>query len=592
MQTDYFYNEIQFPLPGNPGSRDLYFKTEQGLIDIDFEKKTVCLGENSILDCGTYFNSINVAQLKDYTKITSVEIQLEVSGNLRIEIHRVTKNKNKINDTVSSILDLNEKEKTIVSFRVPVDGNYLIYYKIRSFCEGGCFFGGTLRYNTGVPVIPARLAVVICTFKREDHVYGNIKNICARLSELNLCDGVEIYISDNGNSLEVKRIDYDNVHVYPNKNAGGSGGFTRGFIELVRSGRNHTHVLVMDDDILIDPEVLVKTYNFISCIKDEISNYFVGGSFLDIDKPCVQVEAGGRIREGDPIAQNTNKRLNELSSLLHSPVPDYDYFGWWYCCFPRKFLDNGYTLPIFIKRDDIEFCYRNKSKTILFNGIGVWHEHYLKKFSFENTYYQARNNLILNAIHFPDRQLPEIIDEVRRVVSGYIKSRRYCLAEMYLLGVEDFLKGYRWLMETDVTDLHQTLRGKTIKQIPFDNEIIDRRDGADCRDCKNNATRLTLKNRLTMNGHLFSFSKKVGVVPINIQDEALFMDFNEVFFYNASTGLAYSEKKSFSRFVRLTFWCRNVCRKLAKQYHEVLYSYNVNLTKMVNEAFWKKYLGI
>lgn len=52
------------------------------------------------------------------------------------------------------------------------------------------------------------------------------------------------------------------VHIYyhRNKNVGGSGGFTRGMIESIRQKPKATHVLLMDDDVVVLSESIKRTY--------------------------------------------------------------------------------------------------------------------------------------------------------------------------------------------------------------------------------------------------------------------------------------------------------------------------------------------
>ena len=85
------------------------------------------------------------------------------------------------------------------------------------------------------------------------------------------------------------------VTIYPNMNAGGAGGFTRGMIEILKANENGagvTHVLVMDDDIVLDTDVLLRTYTLLSLRKPEYADVFVGGAMLRLDRPNIQVENG------------------------------------------------------------------------------------------------------------------------------------------------------------------------------------------------------------------------------------------------------------------------------------------------------------
>lgn len=53
-----------------------------------------------------------------------------------------------------------------------------------------------------------------------------------------------------------------------------------------------THVLLMDDDIVIEPEALVKTYTLLTLLKDTYIDTFIGGAMLRLDRQYIQVESG------------------------------------------------------------------------------------------------------------------------------------------------------------------------------------------------------------------------------------------------------------------------------------------------------------
>ena len=72
----------------------------------------------------------------------------------------------------------------------------------------------------------------------------------------------------------------DWVHLVPNRNCGGAGGFTRGMIEALKDP-GFTHVILMDDDIVLNPEVLTKTMLFLSSVKKEWQDAPLGGSLIE-----------------------------------------------------------------------------------------------------------------------------------------------------------------------------------------------------------------------------------------------------------------------------------------------------------------------
>ena len=105
---------------------------------------------------------------------------------------------------------------------------------------------------------------------------------------------MEVFIADNGRTLESGELLTPEIHIYPNRNVGGAGGFTRDLIEIMENNNTFhiTHVLLMDDDIVIEPEALVKTYTLLTLLKDTYIDTFIGGAMLRLDRQYIQVESG------------------------------------------------------------------------------------------------------------------------------------------------------------------------------------------------------------------------------------------------------------------------------------------------------------
>ncbi|MFC7555240.1 glycosyltransferase [Pseudoroseomonas wenyumeiae] len=151
------------------------------------------------------------------------------------------------------------------------------------------------------------------------------------------------------------------IRVFEQPNLGGAGGFTRAAMELVQEGRS-THVLFMDDDIDIDPAVLVPTHAFAA---RTIRPTVVGGAMLDLLRPTTMCEAGSAVSR-----KNILRPLHRGLALASGPGLDalveeapVRFNGWWYCAIPTEaFLRHGMPLPVFIRGDDIEYGARLMAK--------------------------------------------------------------------------------------------------------------------------------------------------------------------------------------------------------------------------------------
>ena len=78
-------------------------------------------------------------------------------------------------------------------------------------------------------------------------------------------------VVDNGSTL--KECETNNLRIIHNPNYGGSGGFTRGLIENLKSKTND-YVLLMDDDIDLEPSALEHTYGLLCGLKEEYRESF------------------------------------------------------------------------------------------------------------------------------------------------------------------------------------------------------------------------------------------------------------------------------------------------------------------------------
>ena len=96
-----------------------------------------------------------------------------------------------------------------------------------------------------------------------------------------------IFLIDNGKTLDANREIQkvagclnDKLDIIPNMNAGGSGGFTRGMIEILnrKEQDGYTHVLLMDDDAVVQPDMMVRLYGLLTTLKEEWSSYWLDPS--------------------------------------------------------------------------------------------------------------------------------------------------------------------------------------------------------------------------------------------------------------------------------------------------------------------------
>lgn len=330
---------------------------------------------------------------------------------------------------------------------------------------------------------PVRIVAVVCTYKRESYVLRNLKQMAAFLAkpenqDLRLC----YWLIDNGRTLtehdeirELAKSYPDVIRIIPNSNTGGAGGFTRGMMEAIREKEalGLTHVLLMDDDAVFDPELFVRAYGFLRGRKERWKNIALGGSLWREDVPYIQQASGEWFRnfavQNDFLLADLRKKetctaLYMCESAHKHPV----YSGWWCSCISLDVATrDNLPIPLFLHHDDIEYGIRNRDQGIVFlNGIGVWHKGFEQTFPGVNVYYDVRNTLITVALTEPKRRRTDILKWIWKRMTALLIEFRYSEMKLAYQAFYDFCRGPEWLYQVHAEKLNQWLR----EQIQFGGE--------------------------------------------------------------------------------------------------------------------------
>lgn len=426
-------------------------------------------GEGIVFD--TFFNAFSLAKWKRYTKNEKFSITIYGTGTFQYELISATCKEG----LVCVPIDKGEivlEEGTPVSIPIP-ETDATICYPNFTAVHDGCCLCSVCYEGDCEDLQDIRLAIDICTFKREPYVKRNIHNL--RDEILNqpqslLYGRTEVFVSDNANTLGDTFDGYSHVHVNPNENVGGVGGFTRGMIEAMEyDEKGFTHVLIMDDDAIILPSAVERTYTLLATLKEEYKEATIGGSLLRENTTHVQFESGATWDRGHIVAHHHHYDFKKLEDVVANEKEEVvEYTGWWYTAVPVSVIKEvGLPLPLFIHRDDIEYGIRaGQNRFILMNGIAVWHEAFENKMPGATEYYDLRNMAIINSIHYKDYSKKELKRFLKKWVLSNIVRYRYGYVYMNLLGVEDFCKGIDWLKKQDGQALHGTIMTMNYKAKP------------------------------------------------------------------------------------------------------------------------------
>lgn len=592
---------IIYPSTDNCTEETLYFR-RQGDVEYSFSDEFITLNADASISFDTYFNGFSAGKWYKYTKIKRVGLSLKIRGKFRVILWYKEKQASQLLQRVVREFRC-DTEGVLREVFCEFDTEYyqgMYTFSMIAMEDEAEFHSG--YYYTEVEeeeVQKVSLSIVICTFKREQYVYRNIKMLSDKFlnnAGSELCENVDIVIADNAQSLDISQLESPKIHVFRNKNVGGAGGFTRGMIESINLAKSKriTHVLLMDDDVIIQPESIFRTYKLLTLIKEEYKDAYVGGAMLRTDRQWFQTEAGGRWNNGALMSHKSGLDLRELDACLYNEFEETcEFNAWWYCTIPMEFVKkDNLPLPIFIRGDDVEYGLRNMKHLILMNGICVWHEPFEFKYSSSMYYYILRNKLINNAVHGKAYSRKQFTVEFRNWFLRELFTMRYKNAWLLLDGVNDFMKGIDFLLKTDGEELNRQVMSRGYKlqyidelSIPFNYPEYER------TLCFCESKRQQRKRILKLNG-IFQKADKTTIVPVQNPHIA--------YFYKVSAALNYdiSCKKGFVTFRdqkevwRLLKAYVTILKEIKKNYEKICVGYKERKTELTNIQFWNKYLEI
>ncbi len=441
------------PFPQPPD--DLYAHAIDGIVTQ--ERERVVIAPHARLSTNTFFGRFPASYWQRWTEITQVQLNAMVGGSGRISI-RASDSAGDVRTVTTVRVEGTEIEGT------GVEGTEQVRLRagIDRFVDGGAMWleaGAdetalsihSVRWSVAAPARVRPIAIVICTYNRADDCLHTLLTMSADDTALSMVD--RIYVVDQGSDpvesrpmfAEVRCALGARLHYLRQPNLGGAGGFTRGLHEVVADRDGPAQILLMDDDIMLEPDTVVRLTAFAHCTTTPT---IVGGQMLYLLHPN-QLHVGAEttdltmLRAGLPVRDALVR--SDLSRQRQEIRVDAEYNAWWACLIPVEIVTAiGYPLPLFFQWDDIEYGLRARRHgypTVTLAGAGVWHaDFHWKDWDDWCRYFSLRNSLIVNALYGE----PGTISTARFLLGQlllYIASMRYGLAATLIMAVEDFLAG-------------------------------------------------------------------------------------------------------------------------------------------------------
>lgn len=555
------------------------------------EKGNYIISENSSIVFDTLFNCLPSYKYKKYTVVDQVIITATVSGKGVLKIHERTPNNCSI--LSECFFDCEASQQITLTAELSDVSGAILYPEITA--TGECVLYNFSYSCNKEPCNYVNIALVICTFRREAYVYRNLSLMNAN------CITNSVFVIDNGKTLEMDKIEYQNAFIIPNKNYGGSGGFTRGLIEAYQSKTNFTHVLLMDDDITIDCDAIRKTEIFLSLLKPEWKNTSISGSMLRLDKQYIQYEAGARWENGKIVNLKQNLDLREVLNVVENEREEkIGYGAWWYMCMPISVVEkHGLPFPFFIKSDDIEYGLRTSENIVTLSGVSVWHEPFDGKYSQQLDYYIKRNELVLNAIHSKhDKMLA--FKKLFQTLARYMLTYNYDCIPYLCQAYDDFFKGPDFFLNADDEKINSELLKKRFilkNDAELKNEFsMQYNDDMYLKSCH---TKSTIANKflqaITLGGYLIPncfFHKGYNVTNIATSSPQCYFRWRRVLQYNPTEKkgkpVEINRKmllKSIGLYLKYMF-------KIIFMYDKISNSYRKRMKEITSLEYWRMHLDI
>ncbi|SEG79553.1 galactofuranosylgalactofuranosylrhamnosyl-N-acetylglucosaminyl-diphospho-decaprenol beta-1,5/1,6-galactofuranosyltransferase [Thermomonospora echinospora] len=416
---------------------------------------TVPIGRR--LSLCTYFNAFPAGYWRRWSVLEEVRLRVRVRGEGTVIVYR-SNAKGHVQRVTSAHVDSTE------------DSEHRFKLSLKPFIDGGWYWFDLVAGQRPVELVEAewltteaedrrqgRTNIGITTFNRPGFcvdqlvALGQNADVLEAVEEILIVDQGTQRVADHPGFAEAAQALGDKLRMIEQPNLGGSGGFARAMEETAR-GERADYVLLLDDDVITEPEGILRAVAFADLARTPT---IVGGHMFSLYDRSVLHAYGETLEQyrwfWGP-APNTKHghdfaaRGLRQTPWLHRRI-DVDYNGWWMCLIPTEVIRKiGLSLPMFIKWDDAEYGIRAGKAgfpTVSLPGVAVWHVPWHEK---DDTidwqaYFHERNRLVSALIHSPYERGGNLLKESLFVSVKHALAMQYSAAELMLMAMEDVLRG-------------------------------------------------------------------------------------------------------------------------------------------------------
>ncbi|MGP3535477.1 glycosyltransferase [Microbacterium sp. RD1] len=442
---------ILFPQPGDEAARGLYVRAQPDAVSWDRSSLTIAGGATASL--ATYFGAFPAGYWRAHTSVAQITVEAQLDRPATV---RVCAADDRIGRRVLATVAADGS----FSWSVAISDGAWFWLEIDAGAEGttlrdGAWFAGEAAAATTTVCITTHNHGADCVdvLRR----LAADESVAEHVARVIVVDQGDRPVREAPGFAEASLVLGERLRLIEQANLGGSGGFSRGMIESL--AEDASHVLLLDDDVLLEPESLRRMLAFAARSSGE---RIVGAQMLSLTDRTLLHSVGERIEKRRFWWTSVEPDLApiDVASATLEDTPrlrarhDVDFNGWWMCLLPLDLIRRvGASLPLFIKWDDAEFGLRARADgvpTVTLPGAAIWHMPWTGKDDGLDwqAYYQLRNRLVAALIHSPARRGGGVLSSSFAQDVNHLLCLQYGSAAARRVAVHDVLRGPGHLTRT------------------------------------------------------------------------------------------------------------------------------------------------
>lgn len=567
-----------YPRKGICVSENMFLRGSLSQILFDEDTDKINLKKGATLSFNTYFNAFSLTVWDANCDFNCLFYGISGQGLIRVKLYQQEHRQGRILlEDVSIPLSMESRYTEIKSFK---NKKGILYAEISALTD--CVIVKSGFYTSDLPRNDVKLGIVVTHFKRKKYVLPAIQRINKNLLQDPLYKNkVSLVVVDN--SQDLLEEECEGAILLPNKNMGGSGGFSRGLFFLDES--KYTHCLFMDDDGSCEIESIRRVINFYAycCSNEKLS--IAGTLFLETTPNLIH-EKGAQVLKKGILGQHHGLDVNDVGNVIlaDNSLIKCDYGAWCFCAFPIQNL-RFYPFPFFVRGDDVLFGAINKFKVISMIGIAVTVDDFNDKESPITKYLSFRSTLVCSVILFNISRL-ECIYIFLRWYLPVVFSYNYVSAQAIILALEDMLKGPSAFIE----DMCGNGFRKKISDLGDSERKVNFNDFEAKHPSRNESQLARIFRWFTLNGLLLpAFAFKTGSV---IQPCGPRATFREIFRYKKvvyvdTKGQAYVSKFERLRIVKCLFLAIKAVMQVLCSFNKTKRMFRQSSKEIMTKKFWE-----